>query len=201
MRIKIGGISQPTTKRRSPSGRTWGSSKLVGTREFTPQSFSPWRWRYSHRRVEIQVASITGFLPSSDNNKGEYSGTISGPGIPPFPTPLQEAEFRRKQAETQIRDAERRNVMFNADPSPDAVITSEAIDPETPLGIMDDEGNIITNPTDAGTAIDPPDQRVTHKERIIDVGHMEKCVMDVRELVSSLFNLRFRSEVTIVAFV
>ena len=145
-------------------------------------------WKSFCDRVEIQVASITSFLPSSDNNKGEYLGTIRGPGIPSFLTPLQESELRRKQAEAQIRDAEKRKVVFDADPSPDAEITSEAIDPEVPLGVMDGEGNIVTNPTDMGTAdVGASGQRVNSGERIIDAGHVEKCVTDVRELVGGLF--------------
>ena len=78
-------------------------------------------------------------------------------------------------------------MVFDADPSPDADITSEAIDPEVPLGVMDDEGNIITNPTNASMALGASGQRTNPKERIIDAGHVEKCVTDVRELVSKLF--------------
>lgn len=123
-------------------------------------------------------------------------GTTHGPGIPTFLTPLQESEFRRKQAETQIRDAEERNVVFDADPSPDAEITSEMIDPEVPLGILDDEGNIVVDPTDVTTAIGTPGQRERPKERIIDAGHVEKCVTDVRELVGNFF----QSKVMVVTF-
>ena len=132
------------------------------------------------------MASITSFLPSSDDNKGEYSGIVRGPGAPSFLTSLQEVELRRKQTEAQVRDAENRRVVFDADPSPDAEITSEVIDPELPLGVMNDEGNIITDPTDAGMAAGEPEQSPMFKERVIDVGHVEKCVADVRELVSDL---------------
>ncbi|KAF9645068.1 DNA-binding protein [Thelephora ganbajun] len=140
--------------------------------------------------VEIQVASITSFLPSSDNNKGEYLGTVRGPGIPSFLTPLQESELRRKQAEAQIRDAEKRKIVFDADPSPDTEITSEVIDPEVPLGVMDDEGNVVTNPTDVSTAVGKFAQRAISKERIIDAGHAEKYVTDVRELVGNFSRSR-----------
>ena len=77
-------------------------------------------------------------------------------------------------------------MVFDADPSPDAEITSEVIDPEVPLGIMDDEGNIVANPTDTSTAVGESDQRAISKEKIIDAGHVEKCVTDVRELVCIL---------------
>jgi hypothetical protein len=100
--------------------------------------------------------------------------------MPSVLTPLQESEFRRKQAEAQVRDAEKRKVVFDADPSPDAEITSEAIDPEAPLGIMDVDGNLAANLMDV-TA------KASSKERIIDVGLAEKCVTDVRELVGSSF--------------
>jgi hypothetical protein len=171
--------------------------KPAGTREFTPSYFNLLGWRYFCDRVEIQIASITSFLPSADNNKGEYLGTTHAPGIPSFLTPLQEVELRRKQAEAQIKDAEKRKVVFDADPSPDAEITSEAIDPESPLGFMDDEGNIVTNPTGVRAAVGTPGQSMASKERIIDAGHVEKCVADVRELVGNLV----RSQTITLTFV
>lgn len=57
------------------------------------------------------------------------------------------------------------------------------IDPEVPLGVMDSEGNIVTDQTGLGVVVDTSGQTVTPKERIIDAGHVEKCVTDVRELV------------------
>lgn len=162
-----------------------GNSKRVGIRELA----SPFFLHYAENfpvRVEVQVASITSFLPSSDNNKGEYLGTVRGPGVPSFLTPLQESELRRKQAEAQVRDAETRRVVFDADPSPDAEITSEAIDPELPLGVINDEGGIVTDLTDVGMTTGEPEQSPIFKERVIDAGHVEKCVTDVRELVSIL---------------
>ncbi|KAF9789652.1 HORMA-domain-containing protein [Thelephora terrestris] len=136
--------------------------------------------------VEVQVASITSFLPSPETNKEEFSGMARAPGIPSFPTPLQEAEFRRKQAEAQLRDAEQRKVVFDADPSPVAEITSEVVDPGVPLGVMDDDGNIVASPTDLTTVVAVAGQKAPSKEKIVDVGHAEKCVTDVRELVRSL---------------
>lgn len=149
--------------------------------------FNPLCLKFFCDSVEIQVASITAFLPSSDNNKGGYSGTVRGPGVPSSLTSLQESELRRKQAEAQITDAEQRKVVFDADPSPDAEITSEVIDLEVPLGVMDDEGNIVANPTDASTVVGRSDQGATPKERIVDAGHVGKFVTDVRELVRTLF--------------
>lgn len=133
----------------------------------------------------MQVASITSFLPSSEDNKGEYLGTVRGPGIPSFLTPFQESEFRRKQTEAQLRDAEKRKVMFDAGPSSGVEITSEAIDPELPLGIMGDDGNIVPNPADSTAATGVSSQKAFSGERVIDAGHVEKCVTDVRELVCS----------------
>jgi hypothetical protein len=112
------------------------------------------------------------------------------PGIPSFPTPLQEAEFRRKQAEAQLRDAEQRKVVFDADPSPVAEITSEVVDPEVPLGVMDDDGNIVASPTDVTTVVAVAGQKAPSTEKIVDVGHAEKCVTDVRELVRCLPQLQ-----------
>jgi hypothetical protein len=192
-RIETGGTLRLTIKWRSLNGRMWGNSKLVGIREFTPASLNFVCWISSCDRVEIQVASITSFLPSLDKNKEEYLGTARGPVIPSLLTPLQESEFRRKQAEAQIRDAETRTVVFDADPSPDAEITSEAIDPEVPLGIMDEDGNIVANPTD----VEISNQKAFTQERIIDAGLFEKCATDVRELVSSFF----RSQVIVATFV
>ena len=116
-------------------------------------------------------------------------GTVRGPGIPSFLTPLQESELRRKQAEAQIRDAEKRKVIFEADPSLAAEITREVIDPEVPLGVMDNEGNIVTKPMDVTPAVVTSGGRVVSEERIIDAGHVEKCVTDVRELVGNLLQL------------
>ena len=164
-----------------------GDSRRVGTRESAQSFFNPLCCEFSRDSVEIQVASITAFLPNSDNNKGEYLGTARGPGAPSSLTPLQESELRRKQTEAQITDAEKRKVVFDADPSPDAEITSEVIDFEVPLGVMDDEGNIVANPTDASTAVGRSNQRATSKERIVDAGHVERFVTDVRELVCILF--------------
>ena len=197
MRTKISGILQPTIKQRFPNGRTSGSSKLVGTREYSPPPFDSSDWKVFCDRVEVQVASITSFLPSSDNNKGEYFGTIRGPGIPSFLTPLQESELRRKQAEAHLRDAEERKVVFDADPSPDAEITSEMIDPEVPLGVMDDEGNITTDPAGVGIVVDPSGHKAASKEKIIDAGHVEKCVTDVRDLVGNFS----QSQLTVVTLV
>jgi len=87
-------------------------------------------------------------------------------------------------------------VVFDADPSPDAEITSEVIDLEVPLGVMDDQGNIVANPTNASTVIGRSDQRATSEERVIYAGHVEKCVTDVRELVCTLF----RSQPIVVTF-
>lgn len=152
-----------------------------------PTSFNFLCWIPSCDRVEIQIASITSFIPSSDRNKEGYFGTVHGPGNPSCLTPLEESEFRRKQAEEQIRDAEIRKVVFDADPSPDAEITGEAIGPEVPLGVMDEDGNIVANPTDMTRAIRMSGQAVFSEERVIDAGHAERCVTDVRELVGSLF--------------
>ena len=88
-------------------------------------------------------------------------------------------------------------MVFDADPSPDAEITSEAIDPEVPLGVMDDEGNIVADLTDVSMAVDTSGQRATPKERMIDAGHVEKCVTDVRELVGNLF----QAQAPVVIFV
>jgi hypothetical protein len=120
-----------------------------------------------------------------------------GPGIPSFLTPLQESEFRRKQTQAQIEDAEKRKVRFDADPSLDAEITSVVIDPEAPLGVMGGEGNIVSNPTDEGAIVGASDRRTTSKERIIDAGQVEKCATDVRELVGNVF----LSQAIIVTFV
>ena len=114
-----------------------------------------------------------------------------GPGIPSFLTPFQESEFRRKQTEAQIEDAEKRKVRFDADPSLDAEITSMVIDPEAPLGVMGGD------PTDEGAIVGASDRRTTSEERIIDAGQVEKCATDVRELVGNVF----LSRATIVTIV
>lgn len=76
--------------------------------------------------------------------------------------------------------------MFEADPSPHSEITSNATDLETPLGIMDDDGNILTNPTHMARAVRLSTQGAFLAERIINAGRIENCVTDVRELVGAL---------------
>lgn len=74
--------------------------------------------------------------------------------------------------------------MFDADPSPHMKIAGENIDPEVPLGILDEEGNIVTNLTNSSRTAHMSDQN-SLSEKIVDAGRVEKCVADVRELVSS----------------
>jgi len=52
---------------------------------------------------------------------------------------------------------------------------------------MDDEGNIVTDQRGLGMVVGTSGQIVTPTERIIDAGHVEKCVTDVRELVGDFF--------------
>ena len=86
-----------------------------------------------------------------------------------------------------MRDAAKRRVVFDADPSPDAEIMNEAIDPGSPLGIMDQVENIVGNPTDVTRAVGIPGQKTIPEGRIVDAGQVEECAMDIRELVGSLF--------------
>lgn len=69
-----------------------------------------------HHGVNVRIASVSGYLPSAEDNNAPFLGTTIGhPYAAPVLTPVEEAEVRQKQVETQRRDAKQRQVVWDAD--------------------------------------------------------------------------------------
>ena len=68
--------------------------------------------------VDLRVASVSGYLPSAEDNNAPFMGTTvtGGNGItgPPL-TPAEEVETRRQQNEVQVRDALNRRIAWDAE--------------------------------------------------------------------------------------
>lgn len=65
--------------------------------------------------IDLRVASISGYIPSSENNSAPFSGTTAH-GINPAPlTPAEEAVARLQQIEVQKDDAQMRNIVWDAE--------------------------------------------------------------------------------------
>ncbi len=66
--------------------------------------------------VNVNVTSVSGYLPSTEDNDAPFLGTTSRNGQPALPlTPLEEASLRAKQAEIQRQDAKERRVVWDAE--------------------------------------------------------------------------------------
>lgn len=66
--------------------------------------------------VDVKVTSVSGYLPSTEDNDAPFLGTTSRNGQPAPPlTPLEEASLRAKQAEIQRQDANERRVVWDAE--------------------------------------------------------------------------------------
>lgn len=69
-----------------------------------------------HHGVNIRIASVSGYLPSAEDNNAPFLGTTIGhPYAAQVLTPVEEAEVRQKQIQTQRRDAKERQVVWDAD--------------------------------------------------------------------------------------
>ncbi|KAF7322313.1 HORMA domain-containing protein [Mycena chlorophos] len=70
-----------------------------------------------HHAVNLSVASIATYLPSStENDHATFTGTVSRSNAAPPPlTPVEEAAVRAEQVAKQAEDAENRNVVWAAD--------------------------------------------------------------------------------------
>ncbi|KAH9901464.1 HORMA domain-containing protein [Cubamyces lactineus] len=108
--------------------------------------------------VEVKVTSVSGYLPSGEDNSAPFLGTTSANpfGAPPL-TPVEEAAMRAEQIHIQRQDASERRVVWDAD---DGVLAAsggfsddesnrkdadkkQILAPTAPIGIRDDEGNIV----------------------------------------------------------
>ncbi len=66
--------------------------------------------------VDVKVTSVSGYLPSAEDNNAPFLGTTSGNpfGAPPL-TPAEEASMRAQQIEIQREDALERRVVWDTD--------------------------------------------------------------------------------------
>ena len=68
--------------------------------------------------VDLRVASVSGYLPSAEDNNATFAGTTvtggHGPAQPPL-TPAEEVEVRRQQNEVQVQDALNRRIAWDAE--------------------------------------------------------------------------------------
>ena len=68
--------------------------------------------------VDLRVASVSGYLPSAEDNNAPFAGTTATGGnslAAPSLTPAAEADLRKQQAEAQKHDALERRVVWDAE--------------------------------------------------------------------------------------
>ncbi|KAF7337922.1 HORMA domain-containing protein [Mycena venus] len=114
-----------------------------------------------HHSVNLSIASIATYLPSStENENAPFAGTTSRGPTAPTLTPVEEAAVRAEQAAKQSKDAETRNVVWSAD----AGVEGDDLDAEgdddpdyfrnadgnfVAIGVRNEEGIIEPIPMDA----------------------------------------------------
>ncbi|KAJ7811429.1 HORMA domain-containing protein [Mycena olivaceomarginata] len=129
-----------------------------------PDKWSVGQLDAGHHSVNLSVASVATYLPSStENENATFTGTTSrGPAAPTL-TPVEEAALRADQAAKQGQDAEARNVVWSADvgvedEDPDAEGEEDtdffrtADGSFVPIGLRNDEGVIVPLPMDTEEA-------------------------------------------------
>ncbi|KAJ7461584.1 HORMA domain-containing protein [Mycena latifolia] len=125
-----------------------------------PDKWSMGQLNTGHHSVNLSVASIATYLPSStENDNATFTGTTTDLAAPPTLTPIEEATVRAEQAAKQSRDAEARNIVWPAD----AAVEGEDLDAESeddpeyvkaadgsfvPVGIRNEAGVIEPLPMD-----------------------------------------------------
>jgi hypothetical protein len=105
-------------------------------------------------RVNVRIASIASFLPSSEDNNAIFMGTTRGPGTGPVLTPAEETRMRIQQVEVQKQDANDRRIVYSADGLVDE--DAEGIDDpdcggadainEAPIGMRGHDNSIVPLP-------------------------------------------------------
>ncbi|KAJ7481133.1 HORMA domain-containing protein [Mycena galericulata] len=122
-----------------------------------PDKWSVGQLETGHHSVNLSVASIATYLPSStENEHATFTGTTTRPASAPTLTPVQEASIRAEQAAKQSKDAELRNVVWSADEDADLDAVGED-DPDyvrtpdgtyVPIGMRNEVGVIEPLPVD-----------------------------------------------------
>ena len=121
-------------------------------------------------RVNINIASVAGYLPSStEDNNAAFAGITPKPqgfqSTIPSLAPLQEATLRAYQVDVQMKDAEERNVVWGVDGDDDDrdaegesddgyILTADGtyeranpgVDHHAPIGLRNQDGHIVPMP-------------------------------------------------------
>ncbi|KAI0748495.1 HORMA domain-containing protein [Daedaleopsis nitida] len=102
--------------------------------------------------VDVKVASVSGYLPSCEDNNAPFLGTMDRSifAAPPL-TPTEEAAQRAQQIKAQRQDAVKRCVVWDGDDGlGDADVGGDLpADRNGPIGMRDHDGSII--PYTSGT--------------------------------------------------
>ncbi|KAJ7154281.1 HORMA domain-containing protein [Mycena filopes] len=130
-----------------------------------PDKWSMGQLETGHHSVNLSVASIATYLPSStENDHATFAGTTSRAVVAPTLTPVEEANIRAEQAAKQVKDAESRNIVWSADASvevDDLLDADGEDDPDyvrgpdgtfVPLGVRNEDGVIEPIPMDTEEA-------------------------------------------------
>lgn len=82
----------------------------------TPERCSIGSVKTGFHGVDVKIASVAAFLPSSEDNSAPFTGTtrVNDYDAPPL-TPQEEAVTRTRQMEAQKQDALERRVVWDAD--------------------------------------------------------------------------------------
>ncbi|KAJ7735275.1 HORMA domain-containing protein [Mycena maculata] len=125
-----------------------------------PDKWNVGQLETGHHSVNLSVASIATYLPSStENDKATFTGTTTRLAAQPTLTPVQEASIRAEQVAKQTKDAEARNVVWSADNAvegddcdaegeddPDYIKTPDGT--FVPIGVRNEVGVIEPLPAD-----------------------------------------------------
>ncbi|EED82474.1 predicted protein [Postia placenta Mad-698-R] len=141
-----------------------------------PERCSVGSLKTGHHAVDVRVASVSGYLPSSEDNDAPFLGTTTGHvHAAPALTPVEEAAMRLQQVQLQREDALARHVVWDADDGLCDIDADGEEDPEyaagsddsnesvslgswrvhdsgveflEPIGIRDEDGQIVPFPKD-----------------------------------------------------
>ena len=85
-------------------------------KEEVPERCSVGSVQTGYHGVDVKVTSVSGYLPSGEDNSAPFLGTTSANpfGAPPL-TPVEEATMRAEQIHIQRQDASERRVVWDAD--------------------------------------------------------------------------------------
>ncbi|KAI0664727.1 HORMA domain-containing protein [Cubamyces menziesii] len=126
-------------------------------KEEVPERCSVGSVQTGYHGVDVKVTSVSGYLPSGEDNSAPFLGTTSANpfGAPPL-TPVEEATMRAEQIHIQRQDASERRVVWDADDvavaggglgydesSPTDTDKEPVFAPTAPIGIRNDEGSIV----------------------------------------------------------